>query len=160
MNGTGVKTINMEKILFVCHGNICRSVMGQWIFQDLIDQTGLQNDFYVDSAAVSREETGSTIYPAAKRKLLEKGIPIGTHFARQITRDDYNEFDHIYVMDDSNLMLIKRIIRSDPKDKIELLLEDEEIDDPWYTGDFETAYRQIEKGCKRRLREIRHEKNI
>ncbi len=145
----------MEKILFVCHGNICRSVMAQWIFQDLVHQHHLDDQFEIDSAAVSSEETGNRMYPPARRKLTEKGIPFGEHRARRMTHADYDHFDHIYIMDDSNRRLIRRIVHNDPDHKIELLKKDgSSISDPWYTGDFEQAYQDIVQGCKERLDEI------
>lgn len=145
----------MEKILFVCHGNICRSVMAQWIFQDLVHQHHLDDQFEIDSAAVSSEETGNRMHPPARRKLTEKGIPFGEHRARRMTHADYDHFDHIYIMDDSNRRLIRRIVNNDPDHKIELLKKDgSSISDPWYTGDFEQAYQDIVQGCKERLDEI------
>lgn len=145
----------MEKILFVCHGNICRSVMAQWIFQDLVHRHHLDTQFEIDSAAVSSEETGNCMYPPARRKLTEKGIPFGEHRARQMTRADYDHFDHIYIMDDSNRRLMGRIVRGDPDHKIEMLKKDgSSIFDPWYSGDFEQAYQDIVRGCQERLDEI------
>ncbi len=145
----------MKKILFVCHGNICRSVMAQWIFQDLVNKNHLEADFEIDSAAVSSEETGNPMYPPARRKLQEKGVPFGNHQARKITPADYSHYDKIYIMDDSNRRLIKRIIPQDPDHKIEMLKPDgRDIFDPWYSGDFETAYQDILKGCIYRLHEL------
>ena len=147
----------MNRILFVCHGNICRSVMAQWIMQDLIEKNGLSDRFETDSAAVSNEETGNTIYPKARLKLQEKHIPIGNHRARRVRASDYQAFDAIYLMDASNEYLIHRILPYDPQEKIHLLLENEEIDDPWYTQDFETAFQQIQRGCIKRLEELSHQ---
>lgn len=144
----------MNRILCVCHGNICRSVMAQWIMQDLIEKNGLSDCFEIDSAAVSSEEVGNTMYPKARLKLQEKHILIGNHRARRIRPSDYQTFDEIYVMDASNARLIHRILPHDPQKKIHLLLEDEEIDDPWYTQDFETAFQQIQRGCIKRLEEL------
>lgn len=147
----------MNRILFVCHGNICRSVMAQWIMQDLIDKNGLSDRFETDSAAVSSEETGNTIYPKARLKLQEKHIPIGKHYARRINSSDYQTFDEIYLMDAWNARLIRRLLPHDPQEKIHYLLDDEEIDDPWYTQDFETAFQQIQRGCIKRLEELSHQ---
>lgn len=144
----------MKSILFVCHGNICRSVMAQYIFQDLVHMRHLDDEFFVDSAAVSSEETGSTIYPPARAKLIEKGVPVGSHRARTITPADYDRFDEIYIMDRSNAALLRRILPHDPQRKIHPLIEDRSVADPWYTGDFETAYQDILEGCRQRLDQI------
>ncbi len=144
----------MNRILFVCHGNICRSVMAQWIMQDLIVKNGLSDHFETDSAAVSSEEIGNSIYPRARLKLQEKNIPIGNHRARRVQSSDYQAFDEIYLMDGFNQRLIRGILPHDPKRKIALLLENEEIDDPWYTQDFESAFQQIQQGCIKRLEEL------
>lgn len=143
------------RVLFICHGNICRSVMGQWILENLARRRGLQHRFVIDSAAVSNEESGSPIYPRARRKLEEKGVPIGDHRARQIRPEDYELFDHIYVMDRSNLHTALRRFGGDPAGKVELLLKDREIDDPWYTDNFEKAYTQILEGCQLRLAQMK-----
>lgn len=144
----------MISILFVCHGNICRSVMAQWIMQDLIIKNHLEDRFKTDSAAVSSEEIGNSIYPFAKEKLIEKKIPFGNHRARKVTSQDYSRFDKIYLMDHSNQYWIRHIIKQDPDHKIHLLLENKEIADPWYSGDFETAFQQIQEGCFKRLEEL------
>ncbi len=144
----------MNRILFVCHGNICRSVMAQWIMQNLIEKNGLSDRFETDSAAVSKEEIGHSIYPLARLKLQEKHIPIHEHRARQVRKRDYTDFDEIYLMDPSNFRLIQRLLPKDPQRKIKMLLENEVIDDPWYTQDFETAFQQIQKGCIARLEEL------
>lgn len=143
------------RILFVCHGNICRSVMAQWIMQDLVDQAGWTKDFVIDSAALTDDETGHPIYPPARRKLTEKGIPIGLHQARRIVKSDYDRWDHIFYMDDENDWMIHRLFGQDPKHKLSYLCPDSQpIDDPWYTRDFETCYRQLYSGCKYRLDQI------
>ena len=139
----------MTKILFVCHGNICRSTMAQCVFSDLAARAGER--FFVDSAAVSAEELGNPIYPPAARKLREKGVPILPHRARQITERDYKEFDLIVAMDEYNLRNLRRRL-PDTAGKYRLLLDftdrPGEVADPWYTGDFETAYRDILEGCR------------
>lgn len=137
----------MKRVLFVCHGNICRSPMAQYIFQDMVNKKGLENMFEIDSAATSTEEIGNPVYPPAYRILTKNGITGITHRARQVKRSDYDYYDYIFVMDSNNLRNIKRIIPDDCERKIRLLIDPEEIEDPWYTGDFETVYRQIEKGC-------------
>lgn len=139
----------MSKILFVCHGNICRSPMAEFIMKKLAADVGMSGEIYVESAAVSREETGNDIYPPAKRKLTAKGIPFAPRCARTITAHDFDLFDRIIAMDSSNLRILKRNFPQ--SDKICLLSDISgggEIDDPWYTGDFETAFNDIYIGCK------------
>jgi protein-tyrosine phosphatase len=138
----------MKKILFVCHGNICRSPMAEFIFKDLVLQRGLQDRFYIESAAVSTEEIGNSIYPPAKRCLNFHGIPFDkSKTARQITRADYDRFDLIICMDRMNLRWLRYIIPDDPQGKVSLMMQyagqDRDVADPWYTGDFETTYRDI-----------------
>ena len=137
------------RIIFVCHGNICRSPMAEFIFKDKIRSRGLNEQFYVESAAVSTEEIGNSIYPPAKRCLNAHGIPFDTSkTARQITRADYDRFDLIICMDRMNLRWLKYIIPNDPAGKIRLMMsyagEDRDVADPWYTGDFETTYRDLD----------------
>lgn len=138
-----------KKIIFVCHGNICRSPMAEFIFKDKIRSRGLNEQFYVESAAVSTEEIGNSIYPPAKRCLNAHGIPFDTSkTARQITRADYDRFDLIICMDRMNLRWLKYIIPNDPDNKVRLMMsyagQDRDVADPWYTGDFETTYRDLD----------------
>ena len=149
----------MKKILFVCHGNICRSPMAEFIFKDLIRSRGLQDQFYVESAAVSTEEIGNSIYPPAKRCLNFHGIPFDkSKTARQITRADYDRFDLIILMDRMNLRWLKYIIPDDPQNKVRLMMsyagQDRDVADPWYTGDFETTYRDITLATEKLLEEL------
>ena len=137
------------RIIFVCHGNICRSPMAEFIFKDKIRSRGLNEQFYVESAAVSTEEIGNSIYPPAKRCLNAHGIPFDTSkTARQITRSDYDRFDLIICMDRMNLRWLKYIIPTDPDNKVRLMMsyagQDRDVADPWYTGDFETTYRDLD----------------
>ena len=137
------------RIIFVCHGNICRSPMAEFIFKDKIRSRGLNEQFYVESAAVSTEEIGNSIYPPAKRCLNAHGIQFDTSkTARQITRADYDRFDLIICMDRMNLRWLKYIIPNDPAGKIRLMMsyagQDRDVADPWYTGDFETTYRDLD----------------
>jgi len=145
----------MIKILFVCHGNICRSSMAEAMFRNMTDS----NEFEIDSAAVSREELGNPMYPPAVRKLKEKGIPIGNHRARQVTRRDYEHFDYLICMDDWNVSLLKRLLGADSDRKICKLLEfagsEADIADPWYTGDFEKTYRELETGLQGLLKYLK-----
>lgn len=136
----------MKKVLFVCHGNICRSAMGEYIFKEMTK--GL--DYYCESRAVSTEEIGNDIYPPAKRCLERHDIPYSKHCATQITMDDYKEYDDIFLMDESNMRLIKRIIPEDYDHKIRKLL-DRDVADPWYTGDFETTYNDLVEGINNYL---------
>lgn len=142
----------MTKILFICHGNICRSVMAEYVFKKMIAVRGLEDDFCCASAAVSREEIGNPVYPAARMKLAEHGIFVEHHAARQMTAEDYAEYDMIIGMDSENLRKMKNIAGGDPQNKCSLLMEytsrGGEVADPWYTGNFNAAWRDIEEGCR------------
>ena len=142
----------MKRILFVCHGNICRSPMAEYIMKDLVAKAGRDADFYIESAATSTEEIGNPVYPPARRKLAENGIRCDGHAARQVTRRDYDRFDLIICMDQMNLRWISRIIPSDPEDKIHLLLDftdrPGDVADPWYTGNFDATWRDCVEGCE------------
>lgn len=142
----------MIKILFICHGNICRSPMGKFILEDLVRKAGLSSEFEIDSAAVSREELGNPLYPPARRELQKHGIPCEGHRARQVTMEDYRRFDRIYYMDGSNARYLSRMLPSDPE-KIRPLLQ-RDVADPWYTGDFAAAYEDIAEGCRKILEEF------
>ena len=142
----------MIKILFVCHGNICRSPMGEYILKDMVSRAGREGEFEIDSAAVSREEIGNGVYPPARRELEKRGVPCGGHRARQGTMADYRYFDRIYYMDKSNARFLARMLPNDP-DKIRPLL-DRDVADPWYTGDFAQTYEDIMEGCRNILEEF------
>ena len=144
------------KVLFVCHGNICRSPMAEFILKALVKARGLQGLYHIESAAVSAEETGNPIYPPARRCLTQHGVPFDLDKrARVVTRSDYGRFDRIICMDASNLRWIRRIIPDDPERKIHLLMSytgmGRDVADPWYTGDFEEAFQDILEGCEAML---------
>ena len=142
----------MTKVLFVCHGNICRSPMAEFIFRDMVKNEGLSDVFYAESAAVSAEELGNPVYPPAKRVLNSMGIDCSFKRARQMTKADYEAFDLLLGMDKSNIKRMLNICSGDPDQKIRLLLDyterPREVADPWYTGDFEITKRDIIDGCR------------
>ena len=144
----------MIRVLFICHGNICRSTMAQYVFQHMVDEAGLSGSFYIDSAATSREEIGNPPHHGTRRKLRQLGIPCGDHRARQMRRDEYGEFDYIIGMDSWNIRNINRIIgNGDPDGKVSKLLDFTErkgadIADPWYTGNFDVTYDDVKEGCE------------
>ncbi len=149
----------MTKILFVCHGNICRSPMAEFVMKDLMRQKGLTGAYEIASAATSREEIGNPVYPPARRKLAEHGISCAGHAARQMTWRDYEHFDRILGMDHANIRNMQRIAGGDPDGKITLLLDHalrpgQEVADPWYTGDFDAAWNDILAGCEGLLAEL------
>ena len=135
----------MIKILFVCHGNICRSPMGEYVLKDMAAKAGRAGAFEIASAAVSREEIGEPVYPPARRELAKHGISCAGHAARQVTMKDYHHFDRIYYMDASNARWLARLLPRNP-DKIRPLLS-HDVADPWYTGNFEETWRDIVEGC-------------
>ena len=144
------------RILFVCHGNICRSPMAEFILKAMVRSQGMDSQFHIESAAVSTEEIGNPIYPPAKRCLSQHGVPFdSSKRARQVTRADYDRFDRIICMDASNLRLIRRIIPSDPQGKIHLMMSyagiGRDVADPWYTGDFEETFQDLLVGCEAML---------
>lgn len=151
--------MSRTRILFICHGNICRSPMAEFIFKDLLRSRGLEDRFYIESAAVSTEEIGNSIYPPAKRCLNAHGIPFDKNkTARQITRADYDRFDLIIYMDRMNLRWLRYIIPDDPQNKFKLMMSytgrDRDVADPWYTGDFETTFRDIMEASQMLLQNI------
>lgn len=142
----------MTKILFVCHGNICRSPMAEFVMKDLVQKAGLAGGFVIDSAATSTEEIGNPVYPPARRKLAEHGIGCAGHAARQMQRADYSRYDLLIGMDQENLYNMRRICGGDPEGKIHLLLDytarPGSVADPWYTGDFERTWQDVLEGCR------------
>lgn len=149
---------NLIKILFVCHGNICRSPMCEFVMKDLVKKAGLEDQFYIASAATSREEIGNPVHHGTRNKLQEFGISTKGKYAVQMTKSDYNKYDFLIGMDDWNLQNIMRIIGKDPEKKVHKLLEfagrQDEIADPWYTGDFDVTYQDVRCGCQALLEQV------
>lgn len=141
-----------KKIIFICHGNICRSPMAEYVMKHLVKEQGRESEFEITSGAVSREEIGNDIYPPAKRKLLEKGVEFSKHRAHQITPSEFSENDIIITMDSSNMRLLGRIVPNwEETGKVHLMMEyagsTRDVADPWYTGDFEQTYQDVLAGC-------------
>ena len=153
----------MKKILFVCHGNICRSPMAEYIMKDLMKKAGLEDQFHIESAATSREEIGNPVYPPARRKLAEHGISCEGHAARQLTAQDYEEYDLLIGMEGANLKNMQRICGGDPAGKMHRLLDyadrPGDVADPWYTSNFEATWRDVSTGCQDLLASIQN-KNV
>lgn len=142
----------MIKILFVCHGNICRSAMAEYVMKELVRQAGREAEFQISSAAVSREELGNPVYPPARRELQKHGIRCDGHRAHQITPAEYSRCDRVYYMDRSNLNYLRRLL-PDTDRCFPLLSRD--VADPWYTGDFSQTWEDVLAGCQRILEELK-----
>lgn len=145
--------MRQHRILFVCHGNICRSPMAEFVMKHLVREAGIEQMYYIESAATSTEEIGNEVYPPARRKLAEHHISCAGKTARQMTRGDYERFDLIICMDSQNVRNIMRIIGSDPDGKVHKLMEYtgdtlRDVADPWYTGDFEATWQDVLAGCR------------
>ena len=141
------------KVLFICHGNICRSTMAEYVMKYYVKEAGLEAQFYIDSAATSREEIGNPVHYGTRKKLREVGIPCGDHRARQMQRKEYEEYDYLIGMDGANIRNMNRILGGDPEHKVYKLLDftqrrGQDIADPWYTGNFEDTYRDVTEGCR------------
>ena len=152
----------MLKLLFVCHGNICRSPMAEFVMKDIVRKNGLSDEIYVESCATSTEEIGNDIHYGTKRKLTEMGVPFEKRGARQITKKDYENFDYIILMDSYNMRNLKRIIPDDTKNKVFKLLDfsvrkGEDIADPWYTGNFDETYNDVLEGCNGLILKLKSE---
>ena len=152
----------MIKIMFVCHGNICRSPMAEFVLKDTVKKAGRENEFVIASSATSTEEiwggVGNPVYPPARDELKKHGISCEGKRAVQVKKSDYENYDYLICMDENNMRNIRRIIGSDPEDKVVKLLsftgENRNVADPWYSGDFETCYRDIYNGCKALLEKL------
>jgi len=142
----------MIKVLFVCHGNICRSPIAEFVMKDLVKKAGRDKEFHIASAAVSREEIGNPVYPPARRELARHGIGCDGHAAHQITRKELEDYDYIYYMDASNARYLRRLFGADA-DKCRPLLS-RDVADPWYTGDFEATWDDVLEGCQAILEEL------
>ena len=145
----------MKRILFVCHGNVCRSTMAQFVMEELVRRAGREGEFAIDSAATSREELGNPPHYGTVGKLRREGIPVGHHRARQLRRDEYDAWDHIVYMDAENARGVARILGGDLDGKVSRLLDwagrSRDVADPWYTGDFDATYRDVLVGCEAML---------
>ena len=152
----------MKKILFVCHGNICRSPMAEFVLKDMVKKRGIEKEFFISSAATSTEEIGNSVHRGTREKLKQYGISTegkyAEHRARQIKKEDYQKYDYILAMDKANVKNIQRIVGEDSQNKVHLLLsyaeKNTDIADPWYTGDFDKTYDDIVEGCNAFLNKI------
>ncbi|MBR2949485.1 MAG: low molecular weight phosphotyrosine protein phosphatase [Lachnospiraceae bacterium] len=151
----------MIRVLFLCHGNICRSPMSEFIFRDMVTRRGLSDCFHIASAATSREEIGNPVYPPARRILKAHGIDCSGKTARQMTRADYQEYDYLLAAENYNIRNMMRILGSDPDKKVHRLLDfsksPRDIADPWYTGDFQVTWDDIVEGCEAFLKYLEKE---
>lgn len=149
----------MYNILFICHGNICRSPMAEFLLRDMVNKQGRGGEFYIRSAATSAEEIGNPVHYGTRKKLAEHGISCEGKTAVELTRGDYDKYDYIIAMDEMNIRNIMRIIKSDPKHKVSLFLdfagEHRSIADPWYTGNFDETYNDVLKGCRALLASLK-----
>ena len=154
----------MIRILFVCHGNICRSPMAEFVMKDLVRREGLSERFEIASAATSTEEIGNPVYPPARRKLAEHGISCRGKTARQLQRRDYARWDLLIGMDAANLRNMRRICGGDPEGKLRLMLDYTDrpgsVADPWYTDDFEATWKDVNDGCRGLLAALQAEGKI
>lgn len=149
----------MIRIVFCCHGNICRSPMAEYIMKELVRREGRSGEFLIDSCAVSTEELGNGVYPPARAELERRGIPCGRHSAVQLTRSDYDRYDLFIVMDRSNLRRARSILGGDPEGKLRMLMtyagEERDVSDPWYSRRFDVAFDDIYEGCEGLLRALK-----
>ncbi len=148
----------MYRILFICHGNICRSPMAEFVLKDMVKKAGISQDFFIESRATSTEEIGNPVHRGTTRKLAQFGISTAGKTAIQLRRDDYEKYDYLICMDRANVLNTIRIIGTDPKDKVIKLLsfagENGDIADPWYTGNFDETYDDVLRGCQGLLKKL------
>ena len=153
----------MIKVLFICHGNICRSPMAEFVFKDMVKKEGLSDFFHIESAATSNEEIGNPVHYGTREKLKPLGISVAGKTARRMTKKDYETYAYLLAMDKNNIRNINRIIDRDTEGKVHLLLEyagsTRDIADPWYTGNFDVTYDDIVEGCSAFLNHIKQTKN-
>ncbi len=142
----------MIKVLFVCHGNICRSPMAEFVMKDMVKKAGIADRVQVESVAASREELGNPVYPPARRELEKHGIPCGDHRARQITGADLQKYDRIYYMDSRNARYLQQMF---PGETCFMPFLERDVADPWYSGDFSQTWEDIWEGCSRILEELK-----
>ncbi|MBR0138482.1 MAG: low molecular weight phosphotyrosine protein phosphatase [Erysipelotrichaceae bacterium] len=143
-----------KRIMFVCLGNICRSPMAKFMFLERIRKLHLEDLFEVSSAGISDEASGGDLYPPAKDVLRRNGIPFSRHRARRLRKNEYDDYDLFYAMDSDNFRFLKRMFRNDPENKVRRMLEERDVADPWWTGDFNRAYSDIDEGITRILKEV------
>lgn len=150
-----MKDSKITKIIFVCLGNICRSPMAEFVMKDIVEKAGLSHEFEIASAATSTYEIGNPVYPPARQKLAEHGISCAGKTARQITKRDYENYDYIVAMDNSNLRNLRAMLGDDTQGKISLLMDytsrPADVADPWYTGDFQATWEDVSEGCRELL---------
>ncbi|MBR5218979.1 MAG: low molecular weight phosphotyrosine protein phosphatase [Clostridia bacterium] len=148
----------MIKILFVCHGNICRSPMAEFVLKDMVEKRGIAHKYEIASCATSTEELGNSVYPPARAKLAQHGISCKGKTARQMTKEDYGYYDYIIAMDRYNLRNMTRFVGDDPECKVSLLLDHTDrpgdVADPWYTGNFDATWNDVNRGCEALLKEF------
>lgn len=152
----------MVKILFVCHGNICRSPMAEFVMKDMVKKQGMADEFYIASAATSTEEIGNGVHHGTRKKLASVGIGVDGKTAVQLKKSDYDKYDYILGMDSWNMRNMKRMLPEDKENKVHLLLdfsdESRDIADPWYTGNFDATYNDVVEGCTALLKKIQKER--